>query len=308
MAPANLSRRSTRELEDLLARDDPVRGGMAAARQFSSVVLPACVPPATRTLRPLATAASRKVAACLGSVPRRTRSSRWSALTTNLRTLTCQCVRLMSGMTTCSREPSGRVASTNGLLRATRRPLLLSIRSTRSRTSSAVRIVGVSSAMPPRATKTLLGSLFLTFRPRPARGVRAGLSGGCDAGPFRAVGRTSLGTSSMEIRSPGCTSVPARQRVLCGRSSGSFVAVVEDLAGFEVDDFWGEVSGVDEVQPQGLAGVSARGLDEGFVVGRTRCRVAGRRARRCGGCSGRGRASRCGLPRSGPSAGSGVVR
>lgn len=74
--------------------------------------------------------------------------------------LTCQCVRLMSGMTTCSREPSGSVASTNGLLRSTRRPLLLSMRSTRSRTSSAVTIVGVSSATPPRATKTLLGSLI----------------------------------------------------------------------------------------------------------------------------------------------------
>ena len=43
-------------------------------------------------------------------------------MTTNLRTLTCQCSRVMSGMTTCSREPSGRTASTNGLDRSTRRP------------------------------------------------------------------------------------------------------------------------------------------------------------------------------------------
>ena len=47
----------------------------------------------------------------------------------------------MSGITTCSREPSGSVASTNGGDRSTRRPDGLSIRSTRSRTSSAVRIV-----------------------------------------------------------------------------------------------------------------------------------------------------------------------
>ena len=49
---------------------------MAAARQLSRVVLPAWVPPATSTLRPLATAASRNVAACRVSVPSRTRSSR----------------------------------------------------------------------------------------------------------------------------------------------------------------------------------------------------------------------------------------
>ena len=51
------------------------------------------------------------------------------------------------------------------------------------------------------------------------------------------------------------------------RRLSSFVAVVEDLASFEVDDLGGEVSGVDEVQSQGLAGVSACGLDECFVVG-----------------------------------------
>lgn len=45
-----------------------------------------------------------------------------------------------------------------GELRSTRRPLVFSMRSTRSLTSSDVRILGVSSAMPPRATKTLLGS------------------------------------------------------------------------------------------------------------------------------------------------------
>ena len=66
----------------------------------------------------------------------------------------------MSGITTCSREPSGKVASTNGEERSTRRPDDFSIRSTKSRTSSAVRIVLVSSAVPPRATKILLGSLI----------------------------------------------------------------------------------------------------------------------------------------------------
>ena len=81
---------------------------------FSIVVLPDCVPPATTTLSPLTTAASRNVAACAVSVPRGTRSSTVRARTTNLRTLTAQCSRVMSGMTTCSRLPSGSIASTNG--------------------------------------------------------------------------------------------------------------------------------------------------------------------------------------------------
>ena len=41
---------------------------------------------------------------------------------TNLRMLTAQCRRVMSGITTCSRQPSGSIASTNGVDRSTRRP------------------------------------------------------------------------------------------------------------------------------------------------------------------------------------------
>ncbi len=69
-------------------------------------------------------------------------------------------------------------ASTNGLERSTRRPDDLSIRSTRSRTWSAVRIVVVSSGTPSRATKT-----FRSPRPpRPAvrRGTAATLAAGLD--------------------------------------------------------------------------------------------------------------------------------
>ena len=136
------------------------RGGTADARQLSSVVLPAWVPPATRMLRPDATAASRNRAAWRVSVPSRTRSSIESALTTNLRTLTYQWSRVMSGMTTCNRLPSVRTASTKGEERSTRRPDDLSMRSTRSRTWSWLSNVVVSSATPLRATKTRLGSLI----------------------------------------------------------------------------------------------------------------------------------------------------
>ena len=51
-------------------------GGTAEARQFSKVVLPAWVPPATSTLSPEITDASRNRAAWWVSVPKPTRSSR----------------------------------------------------------------------------------------------------------------------------------------------------------------------------------------------------------------------------------------
>lgn len=64
------------------------RAGIAAQRQLSSVVLPACVPPETSTLSPAATAASRNRAAGAVSVRSATSSSRWCACRTNLRMLT----------------------------------------------------------------------------------------------------------------------------------------------------------------------------------------------------------------------------
>ena len=91
------------------------RAGIAAHRQLSSVVLPAWVPPETRMFSPAATAASRKRAAWAVIVPSATSSSRLCADSTNLRMLTAMCRRVMSGMTTCSREPSGSIASTNGV-------------------------------------------------------------------------------------------------------------------------------------------------------------------------------------------------
>ena len=74
--------------------------------------------------------------------------------------LTAQLTRVMSGIATCSREPSSSIASTNGVEKSMRRPVLFSIRSTRSRTSSAVSTVVVSSLRPLRATKTRDGSLI----------------------------------------------------------------------------------------------------------------------------------------------------
>src|SRR4029450_7630274 len=87
---------------------------MAAARQLRVVVLPDWVAPATTMLSPATTAASRNRAHWLLSVPSRTSSAREWARSTNRRMLTAQWRRVMSGMTTWSREPSPRVASTNG--------------------------------------------------------------------------------------------------------------------------------------------------------------------------------------------------
>ena len=127
---------------------------------LSSVVLPACVPPATTMLSPATTQASRKSAACGVSVPRSTRWCSRLALITNLRMLTALKPRLIPSSTTCRRCPDGSIASTNGVLTSTRRPDVLSIRSTRSRTSAVVRIVVVSSCRPSRATNTRCGSLI----------------------------------------------------------------------------------------------------------------------------------------------------
>jgi hypothetical protein len=58
-------------------------------------------------------------------------------------------------MTECSREPSGIVASTNGVLMSTRRRDMRSIRSTRAASSPDARIVVVSSLRPGRAMNTV---------------------------------------------------------------------------------------------------------------------------------------------------------
>jgi hypothetical protein len=67
------------------------------------------------------------------------------------------------GITTCRREPSGIIASTNGVLMSMRRPDVRSIRSTRSASSPCPRIVVVSSLRPRRAMNTRPGSLTQNY-------------------------------------------------------------------------------------------------------------------------------------------------
>ncbi len=89
---------------------------------------------------PATTAASRKRAACGVIEPIATSSSSECRLSTNLRMFTAMWRRVMLGITTCRRDPSGSIASTNGVDRSIRRPEVRSIRSTSSSTCAAVRI------------------------------------------------------------------------------------------------------------------------------------------------------------------------
>ena len=103
--------RSSKTSSQVITRS---RAGIELIRVFSRVVFPAWVPPATMMFRPAVTAASRNRAACAVIVPSATRSSSPFAATTNLRMFRLRCSRVMSGITACSRLPSGSSASTNG--------------------------------------------------------------------------------------------------------------------------------------------------------------------------------------------------
>jgi hypothetical protein len=71
--------------------------------------------------------------------------------------LSAQWRRVMSGITTCRREPSASMASTKGVDRSTRRPLVRSISSTRSWTCCSISTVPVRTGRPALAMKTLSG-------------------------------------------------------------------------------------------------------------------------------------------------------
>ncbi len=132
----------------------------AQGTERSSVSHALGLSPAMTTLSPATTEVARKLAHWGVIVPSRTSSSRQLSWTTNFRTLTAQCRRVMSGMTTWSREPSLSVASTNGLDRSRRRPLACNISSTRSWTRCSLSTVLVRIGLPALATKTLSGWLI----------------------------------------------------------------------------------------------------------------------------------------------------
>ena len=131
------------------------------SKVLSSVVLPACVPPATTMFEPaddgrLEEPRRLERSACRARPGRRGASPR----ATNLRMLTAQCRRVMSGIATCSRLPSGQRRVDERLDRSTP-PTRVGRASARPgpRPHPAPRIVVVSSLRPARATNTRPGSL-----------------------------------------------------------------------------------------------------------------------------------------------------
>ena len=203
------------QLEDLLGRHDPLaagdRGGQAVEH---------------RGLAGLGAAGDQDVEAGAHrrlEEPRRGRASGCrarpgpssrAARSTNLRMLTAEKPRLMPSSTTCSRWPSGSIASTNGWLMSIRRPLDLSIRSTSSCTCAAVSIRLVSSCRPLRATKTRLGSLIQISS-------TAGSSRNGCSGPKPDTRATSSPTTA-STSGTGATA-PVRLRSSCSRTTLSAI-------------------------------------------------------------------------------------
>ena len=136
------------------------------------------------------------------------------ARTVNLRTLTALNPRLMPSSTTCSRWPSGSIASTNGWLRSMRRPELLSIRSTSSCTCAWVSTRLVSSWRPCRATKTRSGALIHSSS------TVGSSRNGC-SGPNPLTRATSSPTAAA-TSGTGVT-CPVRLRSSCSRTTPSAI-------------------------------------------------------------------------------------
>src|SRR3954454_8620131 len=111
---------------------------MNAERAFRSVVLPEPVPPLTRMLRRAPTAASSWSWRPSVSVPSSTSSRGPGLAAANRRIETVGPSTASGGMTTWTREPSSRRASTIGLSSSTRRPSGVRIRSIASRSAPSL--------------------------------------------------------------------------------------------------------------------------------------------------------------------------
>ena len=125
------------------------RSEMNADSTFSSVVLPAPVPPLISMFSRARTQCSRN--SSIGRVIERmvTRSSALSRSAGKRRIESSGPSTASGGMIALTREPSGRRASTIGELSSTRRPTPLTMRSmTRIRCLSSWNVVGSRSSLP----------------------------------------------------------------------------------------------------------------------------------------------------------------
>jgi hypothetical protein len=100
----------------------------------------------------------------------------------------CGCLPRRHGNDDVQPRPVGHHGVTNGVLMSIRRPDVRSIRSTRSASSPAPRIVVVSSLRPRRTTNTRPGSLVQNC-PRGAEGAGRGATGHLSADmPLTVIG------------------------------------------------------------------------------------------------------------------------
>ncbi len=124
---------------------------------FSSVVLPAPVPPLMSALRRARTQCDRKSSIGRVIARRVTRSSAFSRSAGKRRIDSSGPSTASGGTMALTREPSANRASTIGELSSMRRPTPLTMRSmTRSRCLSSWNEVGTRSSMPLRSTNTCL--------------------------------------------------------------------------------------------------------------------------------------------------------
>ena len=117
--------------------------GMNDDRTLRVVVLPEPVPPETKRLRRASMQARRNSNISGVAVPKRIRSSTVYGVVENLRTVMTGPMSESGSMIALTREPSGRRASTRGLVSSIRRPIGVMIRSMIRRTCSSFRNVRV---------------------------------------------------------------------------------------------------------------------------------------------------------------------
>ena len=140
------------ELGGVLDRDDALVLGMNDERTLRVVVLPEPVPPDTNRLRRASMHAFMKSNISGVAVPKRIRSSTVYGFFENLRTVITGPTSDSGSMIAFTREPSGRRASTRGLVSSIRRPIGAMIRSmTRSTCSSFRKTLSIRSILPARS-------------------------------------------------------------------------------------------------------------------------------------------------------------
>ena len=117
---------------------------------LSVVVLPEPVPPETKTLSRASMQARRKSNISAVAVPKPTRSSTVNGVAENFRIVITGPISDSGGMIALTREPSGRRASTRGLVWSMRRPRGVMMRSMIRMTCSSLRKVRSTRWIFPR--------------------------------------------------------------------------------------------------------------------------------------------------------------